>query len=120
MGLFLSYDETVQRTVKFLYNLFGVHFSLLLHQRRLGTFISFPFFAMKKEKKRKQRKGKLAIIMNESSETTFPNLPFNKNSKEFILGRHFVYHYCYIVIPNLFRNLATGEFYRGRIVFRVL
>ena len=109
MGLFLSYDETVQRTVKFLYNLFGVHFSLLLHQRRLGTFISFPFFAMKKEKKRKQRKGKLAIIMNESSETTFPNLPFNKNSKEFILGRHFVYHYCYIVIPNLFRNLATGE-----------
>ena len=28
--------------------------------------------------------------MNESSETTFPNLPFNKNSKEFILGRHFV------------------------------
>ena len=42
----------------------------------LGYFISFPFFAMKKEKKRKQRKGKHAIKMNESSETTFPNLPF--------------------------------------------
>ena len=62
----------------------------------LGYFISFPFFAMKKEKKRKQRKGKLAIKMNESSETTFPNLPFNKNSKEFTLGRHFVYYCCYI------------------------
>ena len=90
-------------------------FSLLLTKKDFayfkdfGSFISFPFFAKKKEKKRKQRKGKLAIIMNESSETTFPNLPFNKNSKEFILGRHFVYHYCYIVIPNLFRHLATGE-----------
>ena len=39
-------------------------------------FVSFPFFAMKKEKKRKQRKGKHAIKMNELSETTFPNLPF--------------------------------------------
>ena len=44
-------------------------------------FVSFPFFAKKKEKKQeqrkgKERKGKLAIIMNESSETTFPNLPF--------------------------------------------
>ncbi len=60
------------------------------------SFIFFPFFAMKKEKKQKQRKGKLAIKMNESSETTFPNLPFNKNSKEFTLGRHFVYYCCYI------------------------
>ncbi len=51
----------------------------------LGYFISFPFFAMKKEKKRKQRKGKLAIKMNESSETTFPNLPFTALNKHVIL-----------------------------------
>ena len=31
-----------------------------------------------------------------------------KNSKN-NQGRHFVYPFCYIVIPNLFRNLATGE-----------
>ena len=39
------------------------------------TFISFPFLAMKKEKKQKQRKGKHATKRYESSETTFPNLP---------------------------------------------
>ena len=58
MGLFLSYDKTAQRTVKFLYNLFGVHFFLLLHQRRLGTFISFPFCCEEKGKETEAKKRK--------------------------------------------------------------
>ena len=44
--------------------------------KTLVSSFLFLFFAMKKEKKRKPRKGKHVTIMNESSETTFPNLPF--------------------------------------------